>query len=93
MRDEYDTTVNDFSDVSADSWYNQTVSTLASMEIVKGYEDGSFRPNAPITRAEFGAIATRFFAETGATYEPGTFTDVTGDKWYANAIQDAVNLG
>lgn len=93
VRDEYDTTVNDFSDVSADSWYNQTVSTLASMEIVKGYEDGTFRPNAPITRAEFGAIATRFFAETGATYVPGTFTDVTGDEWYANAIQDAVNLG
>ncbi len=93
VRDEYDTTVNDFSDVSADSWYNQTVSTLASMEIVKGYEDGTFRPNEPITRAEFGAIATRFFAETGATYEPGTFSDVTGDEWYANAIQDAVNLG
>ena len=93
VRDEYDTIVNDFSDVSADSWYNQTVSTLASMGIVKGYEDGTFRPNAPITRAEFGAIATRFFAETGATYEPGTFSDVTGDEWYANAIQDAVNLG
>ena len=93
VRDEYDTTVNDFSDVSADSWYNQTVSTLASMGIVKGYEDGTFRPNAPITRAEFGAIATRFFAETGATYVPGTFSDVTGDEWYANAIQDAVNLG
>lgn len=93
VRDEYDTTVNDFSDVTADSWYNQTVSTLARMGIVKGYEDGSFRPNAPITRAEFGAIATRFFAETGATYVPGTFTDVTGDEWYANAIQDAVNLG
>ena len=93
VRDEYDTTTNDFSDVTADSWYNQTVSTLARMGIVKGYEDGSFRPNAPITRAEFGAIATRFFAETGATYEPGTFTDVTGNEWFANAIQDAVNLG
>ena len=93
VRDEYDTTTNDFSDVTADSWYNQTVSTLARMGIVKGYEDGSFRPNAPITRAEFGAIATRFFAETGAIYEPGTFTDVTGDEWFANAIQDAVNLG
>ena len=93
VRDEYDTTTNDFSDVTADSWYNQTVSTLARMGIVKGYEDGTFRPNAPITRAEFGAIATRFFAETGATYEPGTFTDVTGDEWFANAIQDAVNLG
>lgn len=93
VRDDYDTTRNNFSDVTSDSWYNQTVSTLASMGILKGYEDGTFRPNASITRAEFAAIATRFFEETGATYEPGTFTDVTGDEWFAGAIMDAVNLG
>ena len=93
VREDYDTTRNNFSDVTSDSWYNQTVSTLASMGIVKGYEDGTFRPNAPITRAEFAAIATRFFEETGATYEPGTFTDVTGSEWFAGAIMDAVNLG
>ncbi|MEE0207396.1 MAG: S-layer homology domain-containing protein, partial [Peptococcaceae bacterium] len=83
VRDDYDTTRNNFSDVTSDSWYNQTVSTLASMGILKGYEDGTFRPNASITRAEFAAIATRFFEETGATYEPGTFTDVTGSEWFA----------
>ena len=93
VRDDYDTTRNNFSDVTSDSWYNQTVSTLASMGILKGYEDGTFRPNASITRAEFAAIATRFFEETGATYEPGTFTDVTGSEWFAGAIMDAVNLG
>ena len=93
VREDYDTTRNNFSDVTSDSWYNQTVSTLASMGILKGYEDGTFRPNASITRAEFAAIATRFFDETGATYEPGTFTDVTGDEWFAGAIMDAVNLG
>lgn len=93
VRDDYDTTRNNFSDVTSDSWYNQTVSTLASMGILKGYEDGTFRPNASITRAEFAAIATRFFEETGATYEPGTFTDMTGDEWFAGAIMDAVNLG
>ena len=93
VREDYDTTRNNFSDVTSDSWYNQTVSTLASMGILKGYEDGTFRPNASITRAEFAAIATRFFEETGATYEPGTFTDVTGDEWFAGAIMDAVNLG
>lgn len=93
VRAEYDTTVNNFSDVDADDWFNQTVSTLSSMGIVKGYEDGTFRPNAPITRAEFAAIATRFFEETGATYESGTFSDVIGDEWFAGAIQDAVNLG
>lgn len=93
VREECDTTRNNFSDVTSDSWYNQTVSTLASMGILKGYEDGTFRPNASITRAEFAAIATRFFEETGATYEPGTFTDVTGSEWFAGAIMDAVNLG
>ena len=93
VRDDNDTTRNNFSDVTSDSWYNQTVSTLASMGILKGYEDGTFRPNASITRAEFAAIATRFFEETGATYEPGTFTDVVGNEWFAGAIADAVNLG
>ena len=93
VRDENTTDVSDFSDVSSSDWYGTTVATLAEMNIVEGYEDGTFRPNAPITRAEFAAIATRFFEKTGATYEPGTFTDVTGDEWFAGAIMDAVNLG
>ena len=93
VRDDNTTDVSDFSDVSASDWYGTTVATLSKMGIVKGYEDGTFRPNAPITRAEFAAIATRFFEETGAEYEPGTFTDVSGDEWFAGAIQDAVNLG
>ena len=93
VREAYDTTENSFSDVAQDSWYVETVSTLASMGIIEGYEDGTFRPVAAITRAEFAAIATRFFEETGATYESGTFTDVFGDEWYAGAIQDAVDHG
>ena len=93
VRDENTTDVSNFSDVNSSDWYGTTVATLADMGIVKGYEDGTFRPNAPITRAEFAAIATRFFEETGATYEPGTFTDITGDEWFAGAIMDAVNLG
>lgn len=93
VRDENTTDVSEFSDVSASDWYGTTVATLSAMDIVRGYEDGTFRPNAPITRAEFAAIATRFFEETGAEYEPGTFDDVTGDEWFANAIADAVELG
>ncbi len=93
VRDENTTDVSNFSDVKSSDWYGTTVATLADMGIVKGYEDGTFRPNEPISRAEFAAIATRFFDETGATYEPGTFTDVTGDEWFAGAIMDAVNLG
>lgn len=61
VRDENTTDVSDFSDVKSSDWYGTTVATLADMGIVKGYEDGTFRPNASITRAEFAAIATRFF--------------------------------
>ena len=93
VRDENTTDVSEFSDVSASDWYGTTVATLSAMDIVRGYEDGTFRPNAPITRAEFAAIATRFFEETGAEYEPGTFDDVSGNEWFANAIADAVELG
>lgn len=93
VRDANTTDVSEFSDVSASDWYGTTVATLSAMDIVRGYEDGTFRPNASITRAEFAAIATRFFEETGAEYEPGTFDDVTGDEWFANAIADAVELG
>lgn len=93
VRDANTTDVSEFSDVRASDWYGTTVATLSAMDIVRGYEDGTFRPNAPITRAEFAAIATRFFEETGAEYEPGTFDDVTGDEWFANAIADAVELG
>ena len=93
VRDANTTDVSEFSDVRASDWYGTTVATLSAMDIVRGYEDGTFRPNAPITRAEFAAIATRFFEETGAEYEPGTFDDVTGNEWFANAIADAVELG
>ncbi len=48
------------SDVTRGQWFNHAVSTLSSMGIVKGHNDGTFAPNAPITRAEFAAIAARF---------------------------------
>ena len=67
-------------------------STLSSMEIVKGYLDGSFQPNASISRAEFVTIATRFFDYT-AEYVPGTFPDVEAGRWYADYIQAAVDMG
>ena len=82
---------NSFSDVAADSWYNVPVSTLSNMGIIDGYEDGTFKPNAPITRAEFTAIATRFFDYT-AEYE-GAFNDVTYSDWYAECVQAAVDMG
>lgn len=60
VRDENLTKTNRYSDVTRADWYNTAVSTLSSMGIITGYPDGTFRPNAAITRAEFAAIAARF---------------------------------
>lgn len=93
VRDRVTSDVNDFSDVASGDWFNVTVSSLAQMGVIAGYEDGSFRPNAPITRAEFAAIATRFFAERGVTYNEGLFADITGDEWFADVVAAAVDRG
>lgn len=93
VRDHVTSDVNDFSDVASGDWFNVTVSSLAQMGVIAGYEDGSFRPNAPITRAEFAAIATRFFAERGVTYNEGLFADITGDEWFADVVAAAADRG
>lgn len=84
---------NSFTDVDKGDWFNTPVSTLSAMDIIGGYEDGSFQPNAPITRAEFAAIAVRFFEEDSVIYEEGTFNDVVGGEWFANAVQAAKEHG
>ena len=84
---------NSFTNVDKGDWFNTPVSTLSAMGIIGGYEDGSFQPNAPITRAEFAAIAVRFFEEKSVDYEMGSFIDIEGDEWYADAIQAAKEYG
>ena len=90
VREKYFTKTNDFSDVSRDDWFNNPVSTMAELGIVKGYPDGTFRPNEPITRAEFAAIAARFDEST--RYGETRFTDVAG-HWAIREIAKAYNNG
>ena len=93
VREEIETDVNNFPDVNEGDWFNVTVSSLANMGAVGGYEDGTFRPNAPITRAELSVMAVRFYNTFDAEYEEGTFLDIDGDEWYATAIAAAKELG
>ena len=83
---------NTFSDVSADKWYNNAVSTLCHMGVLGGYSDGTFRPNAPITRAEFAKIAVSF-AQINGFSEYGYFTDVDSSNWYAPYVDAAKSVG
>lgn len=59
-RSQFWATENRYSDVSAGQWYNNAVSTMTRAGIVNGYPDGTFRPNAPITRAEMAKIIALF---------------------------------
>ena len=82
--------MNGFSDVNAGDWYNTAVSTLASLDILKGRTDTLFAPNAPITRAEFAAICARF--DTSLHDGGSSFTDI-GGHWAEAEIGRACTLG
>ena len=86
------TAANSFGDVPDHAWYNLAVSTLARMDLIKGYSDGTFRPNAPITRAEFAAIAARAYGSKNTTADPDKFTDI-GGHWARALIHTAAELG
>ena len=81
---------NGYNDVKDGDWFCCAVSTLSKMGIIKGYEDGSFKPNDPISRAEFAAIAARFDPDGDKT--PATFSDVTS-HWAKDEISIAANHG
>ena len=80
-----------FTDVAAEKWCNNAISTLFSIGIIDGYGDGAFRPDGPITRAAFTKMAVNFFDYHVKDYD-GRFTDVEGDAWYAGYIQAAAEL-
>ena len=89
-RDAFWSQTNNYPDVSEDAWYNNAVSTLTNAGILDGYEDGTFKPDGNITRAEFATIAVRFFE---ATYDgEDLFSDIAG-HWAQDYINEAANAG
>lgn len=88
-REAYYSEVNAFTDVSDGDWYNNAISTLVNADIITGYTDGSFRPDAYITRAELAAIASRFDDISGGETR---LTDIDG-HWAEELISSAYNKG
>ncbi len=88
-RSQYWSTTNAYSDVAAGSWYNNAVSTMSSAGIVNGYPDGTFRPDAPITRAEMAKMIS-LFAKLDKTED--RFTDIAG-HWAEAYIKLAAGNG
>ena len=90
LRNKDVTITGSFTDVPNDAWYAQAVGVLSSLGILRCYEDGTFRPQNPITRAEFTAVATRFAKATGGDAD---FSDVTRDFWGYGNIATASTYG
>lgn len=80
---------NNFSDVADDYWACPAISTLTNAGILKGFNDGSFRPQDPITRAQMATIIARFAKLTEGTK---TFNDIDG-HWAQDAIELAAGNG
>ncbi len=83
-----------FNDVPGDFWARRFIDVLSSRNIIKGYEDYSFRPNQPVTRAEFAAIIQQAFNnQVGETKTKIAFKDVPGQFWANPAIDQSISTG
>ncbi len=90
-REKYFSSENNFSDVDDDSWYNEAVSTMFNMGVIRGYPSGEFKPNEKITRAEFAVIAARFDDRETAVKDY-RFEDMKG-HWAKSEVARAVANG
>lgn len=82
-----DSTKPDFKD--ADGWYNAAINDVVKAGYMKGYPDGSFKPDQPITRAEFAVILSHVLKDETA---PNPFKDTAG-HWAKDAIDKAYAQG
>jgi len=89
-----------FYDVSPDSWYYEEVATATNAGLIVGYEDGTFRPNDQITRAELASLVVRAMAYTGANTNLTAseqsnvlkgFTDASEVNWAMKDLAVAVD--
>jgi hypothetical protein len=80
-----------FSDIQG-HWAQAYIQALAAKEIIAGFNDGTFRPSEPVTRAQFAAIISKAFAP--APERPASnFVDVRSNFWAYQAIQTAYRGG
>lgn len=85
------TYTNSFTDVKNTEWYYNAIGYMEQFGIIKGYTDGTFKPDAPITRAEFAAISSRFDKLT--TGNQNVYSDVPNNHWAKEYISFATTKG
>ena len=81
-----------FSDVNEADWYYDAVVSLAEKGILSGYEDGTFRPNEQITRAEFAAMLSQFIYGDSTSDGIG-YSDITDQDWFYDPVMKMADSG
>jgi S-layer homology domain. len=82
-----------FKDVK-DHWAQACIEDLAEKQIITGYyEDGTFRPNRPVSRAEFAAMLRKAFPDAKTVRNPINFVDIPTNYWGLKAIKEAYQTG
>lgn len=89
-RAKFQTRTSTLSDVQSGMWFNDAVCTLVRAGIVTGYPDGTFKPNANVTRAEFSAMIARMFSVSYVGND--AFADING-HWAESYINILAKLG
>lgn len=80
-----------FPDVPANHWASAQIKELSDSGVIVGYPDGTFKPDANVTRAEFASMAIRALGQEHTTVaQPVNFTDITPDFWAYDMIQRAL---
>ena len=74
-----------YSDVQESDWFYASVQYVSSNGLFAGYEDGTFLPQEPMTRAMFAAVLSRF-AKADTSGLENQFTDIADGSWYAGAV-------
>jgi glucose/arabinose dehydrogenase len=80
-----------FSDVPPSAWYAPFVERLVELGITTGYTDGTFRPDALVSRAEMAAFVVRALDESPST-TPTRFSDVQAGIWYEGLVERLAEL-
>jgi hypothetical protein len=79
-----------FPDVSDTYWAAPQIKLLSEQGVIVGYPDGTFKPDADVTRAEFAAMAIRALGQHTKVAQPINFSDIDGNYWAYEDIQKAV---
>lgn len=88
------TSTGNLSDVSSDYWARPFIQALADRSVIAGFPDGTFKPDQPVTRAEFAVLTQKAFNQNPVRQlSSGGFKDVPANYWAAAAIQKAYETG